>query len=98
MRIFSSVSFVSFSSAISLSRSVICCAACSVIIDDMMHVKSIIMTMPLSMSSLTSDCPGAVSMFMPIISMAMAPAACADVRPNIMLPDDIGRRNSLLAI
>ena len=61
---------------------------------DMTHVKSIIITTPLSISSSTRYTPGEVSMRMPTITMAMAPAACADVSPNIMLPDDMGILNT----
>jgi len=81
------------SCGMSLSRSIICCAADSVIIVDMMHVKRIIITTALSISSFTSTCPGAVSILMPTIIMAIEPAACAEVSPNIMLPDESGRRN-----
>ena len=97
MSTFSSLSFAVVSSGISLSRKVICCAARSVTMVEMMHVKSIIITTPLSISSVTSGTPGSTSIFMPTITMAMAPAACADVSPNIILPDDTGRRNSLPA-
>ena len=95
---FMGMSIFSSSSAeavgISWSRSVICCAACSVMMVDMTHVKSIIITTPLSISSSTRYTPGEVSMRMPTITMAMAPAACADVSPNIMLPDDMGILNT----
>ena len=55
-------------------------AARWVIIVEMIQVTRIIITTPLSMSSLT-NCS-----LMPTITMAIAPAAWADVRPNIMLP------------
>ena len=97
MSIFSSA--VGFSSlGISRSRSVICCAARSVIIVEIMHVTRIISTTLFSMSSVTSGLPGSSSTRIPIISMAMAPAACAEVSPNIMLPDDFGRRNMEAAL
>ena len=38
--------------------------------------------------------PSAVLSRMPTMAMAMAPAAWADVRPNIMWPDDSGSLNS----
>ena len=97
MSTFSSLLDAVLSSGISLSRKVICWAERSVTMVEMMHVKSIIITTPLSISSVTSGTPGSTSIFIPTISMAMAPAACADVRPNIILPDDTGRRNSQLA-
>ena len=66
-----------------------CCEACSVIRVEMMQVTSIIRT-------LTKYWPGATSKRMPTMTIAMAPAAWADVRPNIMLPSALGSRNSRL--
>ena len=68
----------------------------SVTIDEMMQVKRIMMTTPLSICSSTSGFPSAVFNPMPTITMAMAPAACADDRPNIMCADDNGRRKTKL--
>ena len=73
-----------------------CLEACSVIRVEMIQVTSIIRTTPLSMVSLTKYWPGATSKRMPTITIAMAPAAWADVRPNIMLPSALGSRNSRL--
>ena len=56
----------------------------------MMQVNRIMITTPLSMLSSTSCTPGDTSVFMPTITMAMAPAAWADVRPHIMCPHFIG--------
>ena len=75
----------------------ICWAACSVTIVEMMQVKRIIMMMPLSTSPPMRYCPGAVSICIPTMAMAMAPAAWAEVSPNIMWPDDSGRRKRMLA-
>ena len=58
----------------------------------MMQVTSIIMTTPFSMSSDTRYWPGATSTFMPIITIAMAPAAWAEVSPNIMWPSTLRSR------
>ena len=60
------------------------CEAFSVIIVEMMQVMSIMMTTPFSISLFTKYCPGATSRRMPIITIAMAPAAWAQVKPNIM--------------
>ena len=98
MRIFSSAVAGLSSLGISRSRSVICCAARSVIIVEMMHVTRIMSTTLFSMSSVTSGLPGSSSTRIPIMSMAMAPAACAEVSPNIMLPDDFGSRNMEAAV
>ena len=62
----------------------ICWAAPSVTSVEMMQVKRIMMMTPLSTSSPMRNSPGAVSMFMPTMTMAMAPAAWAEVSPNIM--------------
>ena len=92
MSIFSS----SFSSSCgsSLSRNVICCADCSVTMVEMMHVNNIIITTAFSISSSTRMAPLGIFMRMPTITIAMAPAAWAEVRPNIMLPDEGGSLNS----
>ena len=74
----------------SLSRNTICCADRSVTKEEMMHVKRIMMTTPFSMSSPTNGCPVGEARRMPTITMAMAPAAWAEVNPNIMCPDDTG--------
>ncbi len=76
----------------SRSLSTVFLEAHSVMMDDMTHVKRIMMTMPLSIASSTSGLPLSVVMFMPTMTMAMAPAAWAEVRPNIMCPDNVGKR------
>ena len=99
MSIFSSSPSALLSSrGMSLSRMVICCAAASVTSVDMMHVKRIMMMTPFRMSSFTRYPPSLVLMFIPTMTMAMAPAAWAEVRPNIMLPDERGMRKKKLAI
>ena len=65
----------------------ICFEARSVIRVEMTQVTRIIITTPLSMSSFTS-CSR-----MPTITMAMAPAACAVVRPHMRCPEESGKRN-----
>jgi len=89
-----SLSLLGFLGAYSLSRNTICCAALSVTMVEMTQVKSIISTTPLSSVSSIIDTPPGEASFMPVISMAMAPAACAEVRPNIMLPDVHGSRSA----
>ena len=76
----------------------ICREANSVISDEIMQVKRIMMTMPLSMSLLTMGWPSDIINCMPTITMAMAPAAWAEVRPNIMLALLRGIRNPMPAI
>ena len=81
-----------------LSSSTICFEARSVIRVLITQVKRIIITTPFSISSLMRYTPGDTSRRMPTITMAMAPAAWAEVRPNIMLPSALGRRNNRLDI
>ena len=76
----------------SRSLSTVFLDAHSVMSDEMTQVKSIMMTMPLSITSSMRGLPLAVVMFMPTMTMAMAPAAWAEVRPNIMCPANVGRR------
>ncbi len=83
--------------ATSLSRRMMRWADHSVTMDEMTQVKRIMMTTPLSMLSSTRGCPCASFRLMPTRTMAMAPAAWADVRPNIMCPDEMGNRNKVQA-
>ena len=82
-------------SRFSFSRKIISLAALSVIMVETIQVTSIISTTPFSISLFTSITPGATSMRMPTMVMAMAPAAWADVRPNIMWPSALGRRKMM---
>ena len=77
-------------------ESTICLAACSVIRVETMQVTRIMRMTPLSMSSVMRYWPAPTSSFMPTMTMAMAPAAWADVSPNIMLPSALGMRKSRL--
>ena len=59
-------------------------AEASVMREEMMQVNRIMMTIPFSIRSSTTGIPSAVFSFMPTITMAIAPAAWAEVSPNIM--------------
>ena len=58
--------------------------------DEMMHVKRIIRTTPLRTSLSRSVWPGDTSNPMPTMTMAMAPAAWAEVSPNMRSPHSRG--------
>ena len=60
---------------------------------EMIQVKRIMMTTALSICASTSIKPLICGKRMPTITMAMAPAAWAEVRPNIMLPEEMGILN-----
>ena len=94
MRIFSSSPSFGSTALFLTDCSTICFDACSVTMVLMMQVKRIIMTTPLSAvwSMRNVPLPGASSISMPTITIAMAPAACADVSPNIMFPAAHGSR------
>ena len=97
MRIFSS-SPRFFRSVCDVSASAIDCEAWSVTSELITQVKRIMITTPLSMLVSTRYSPGPVESFIPTITMAMDPAACAEVSPNIILPYAQGRLNTALEI